>query len=375
MALFTNLHHVGDLLVQMLEADGLSGTIQVGPPLDTVTGSAEVIRVTLLWTSPQASHRNDDWQRRQDGGLVAPPLSLSAFYLITTYGSTEIEDPVSAHRLLGEVMQVFHAKPTIAVTSPQGDGVRELSIVQVPTDADLMERLYSVLQLKHRPWVLYEVGPVQLPMLVSDAAPPRVVAPGGVHLRDLQVAGRPLLLRVTPESQVQGGRIRVDVDLRGRPLTSVLVDGVATPVGQLDTLGPAAYTLALPNGVATGSRPVRVEVGDNVIHPPRQFSEPSHIHVLDAALAPTLDAPPLGSLIVNELLLTGHNLGALQELLCWPDTKLSTPGQVVSLAFEDLQDTSVKLSSFAGLTPGTWRLSARIGAHVYTPYVLLELMS
>jgi hypothetical protein len=225
MAVFSNLHHVGEVIVEMIEtnlAAAPTGTIQVGPPLDTPTGAAEDIRVTLLWVTPQPTHRNDVWERKAGGGLKPPPLTLSAFFMVSTYGSAA-EDPVRAHELLGNIMQIFHTEPelTLPLAGLPGKGEGRLSIVQVPTAADLMEKVYAPLQAKHRAWVLFEAGPIQLPMNVSDTAPGPVVAPGGIHFEGVEVLTRPRIVRVTPSRQAQGGRVRVDVELAGRDLVQI----------------------------------------------------------------------------------------------------------------------------------------------------------
>ena len=385
MAVFSNLHHVGEVLATSI-ADAipeLTDKVRAAPPLESATSDGEEIRVSLLWVTPQASHRNDDWARKPGGGLTPPPLSLSAYYLITTYGTSEAGIPARAVELLGQVMVAFHTTPVLSLPSALAPdlGEGELGVVQVPVDTELTEKLYSIIQFKHRPWVLYEVGPISLPMAADDAAAQRVVAPGGLRFGDIEVIGRPQVLRVTPTSQVQGGQIRVDVDLLGRSLTSVRVDGVATPAASLTVIADAAsYVLALPNAapdiVAPGQRPVRVEVGDKDLDPPRQFSAPQPVLVLDPS-TPTLDAPSAAVSLGAPLPLTlhGHNLGGATKLLCWPDAEITTPAQVVALDVGGVADQSLDLDALGDLVAGVWRVSARIGDHVYTPYVVLELTS
>ncbi|NVB37038.1 DUF4255 domain-containing protein [Pseudenhygromyxa sp. WMMC2535] len=386
MAVFSNLHHVGEVLVELI-SDNLpsvpTGTVQVGPPLDTATGAAEDVRVTMLWVTPQPTHRNDGWERTPEGGLRPPPLSLSAFFMVTTYGSSA-EDPIRAHELLGNVMQIFHTQPELslplAALADRGEG--SLRVVQVPTAADLMEKIYSPMQLKHRAWVLFEVGPIQLPMDVDDATPGPVVAPGGIRFEGVEVLSRPRITRVTPSRQAQGGRVRVDVELFGRSLAQILAEGIAVPLASLDALtAGSAYALTLPNVdpevVATGTRALRLEVGDAQLDPPQQFSVREQITVLDAS-TPTLDAPTVAShSMAGDLVLDGRALGSLGAVVLWPDEGIADPSAVKTITPASFDATSVTLSAAelagAGLSAGSWRISARIGDHVYTPYVLLEL--
>jgi hypothetical protein len=387
MAVFNNLHHVGEVLVQTI-ADGLpaplAGLLQVGPPPLKIDGNSEDIRVSLLWITPQATHRNDRWERNADGSSKPPPLTISGFYMVSTLGSSG-GDPIRAHELLGNVMLIFHRVPELqlplAALPAAGEG--PLSVVQVAGAAELLEKIFVPLQVPLRPWALFEVGPIQLPHQVAPLPPPPVVRPGGIRLGELQVLGRPQLLRVTPEQQAQGGRIRIDVELLGRTLVAVLVDGVSTPAAALiELVAESSYVLELPDvapdSILPGARWIRLEVGDDLVDPPRQFSERAALQVLDPS-TPTLDAPSFAShSLAAPLILQGRSLAATVELVFWPDRELSMPSEIKSLlapaaAATTIQATAAQLGA-AGLTPGSWRVSARIGAHVYTPYVVMELV-
>ena len=385
MAVFSNLHHVGEVLVEMIDGNlpsAPSGTVQVGPPLETSTGATEDIRVTLLWVTPQATHRNDVWELKPGGGRRPPPLTLSAYFLITTYGSAA-EDPIRAHELLGNVMQIFHteAQLTLPLATLSGRGEGTMSVVQVPLEADMLEKIYAPLSVKLRPWVLFECGPIQLPHNAADAAPAPVVAPGGIHLDGPQAQTRPQISRVTPNRQARGGRIRVDVELHGRPLEALYVEGVATlAASATELISDEAYAFALPNTppdqVLPGTRAVRVGTG-SVGDPPQLFSEQLLVQVLDSS-TPTLDAPIVAThSLASDLVLDGRELDGLDEVVFWPDagvTVLISEGAVTPATFDDtsITITSAELGS-AGLTAGAWRISARVDGHVYTPFVIVEV--
>ncbi len=387
MATFTNLHHVGEVLVQTIRdrlPAPVAGSIQCGPPPAKIDGTTEEIRVTLLWTTPQPNHRNDRWERNPDGSSKPPPLTVSAFYMISTLGSSQ-NDPIRAHELLGNILQIFHSVPELElplVPLPAA-GKGSLAVVQVPTVVDMLEKIFVSLQVPLRPWALFEVGPIQLPHQAAPSSPAPVVRPGGIHLGDIEVLARPQLLRVTPAQQAQGGRVRIDVELIGRPLDAVLVDGVSIPVAALTELvAGTSYLLALPNAdpdvIAPGNRWVRLEVGDELSNPPRQFSERAALRVIDPT-TPTLDAPSFAShSLAAVLTLHGRSLAATTELVFWPDRELSVPSEIKSLLAPaadatTIQATPAKLAA-AGLAPGNWRVSARIGTQVYTPYVVVEMI-
>ena len=381
MAHFTNLHHVGEVLVQLitenLDTPG-STTVQVGAPIEVATGPSEEVRITLLWVTPQPSHRNDPYESGSTGARVPPPITLSAFFLVTTYG-TSSDDPVRAHEILGNVLQAFHTIPstTLPLTSLPTVGEGRLTFTLVPTTAELTEHVYTPLQVKHRPWALYEVSPIQLPMRVPDAPPAAAVRPGGIHLGGPSAQSRPVLTSISPDRQGEGGIVRLDVDLKGRSLSQVSVDAQLVAVAELTVIDPdRTYLLELPP-IATAGRVVdlRLRVGDTISDPPVQFSEPRSLATL-ATDAPTLDAPvPSG--ITATLVLSGRALSDTVELLIWPDGAVADPSDVRSLIPNSVTSTTVEITAAQwasiGIQPGRYRVAVRLSAGPIAPFIVLEL--
>ncbi len=93
---------------------------------------------------------------------------------------------------------------------------------------------------------------------------------------------------------------------------------------------------------------------------------------------PVVDAPPATPHDPGtDLVLGGANLAGAQEAVLWPDAGLGAPTDVHSLPVSGVADDSVTIPSAGGLATvggrGPWRLTLRVGAQVYTPYVLVEL--
>lgn len=382
MALFSNLHHVGEVIVQII-TDNLdsapTGQIQVGPPLDNPTGTAEDIRVTLLWVTPQPTHRNDPRESNGAGGMLQAPLTITATYMVTTYGSAS-DDPVRAQELLGNVMQAFHTVPSVNLPLPTlpGAGEGRLTFTQVPTTLEMTERIFIPLQIKLRSWVMFEVGPVQLPKRTPVEPPAAMVRPGGIHLGPVTPLAQPELVRLTPAQQGVGGIVRLDVETNGRALTEINLDTAIVPAASLTVITPGkSYLLTLPSTVGAGRAvPVRLRVGDRLTDPPEQFSPPQQLPVL-ATTSPTLDAPPAYT-IGDALTLVGRALTGAQQLLIWPDGPLTEPTEVRTLVIPAgaVTPTSVEITAAAmasaNLKPGFFRAAISFASGLLTPFVVLE---
>jgi hypothetical protein len=381
VALFTNLHHVGEVLVQLITSnlDVATGVnVQVGPPLDTVTGAGEEIRVTLLWLTLQPTHRSDPAVADATGQLVPPPVTVSVFYLITTYGSVA-EDPIRGHELLGNVLQAFHTFPsvTLPLAAVPAAGEGRLTFVQVPITPELMEHIFTPVQAKHRPWVLYEVGPVQLAMRKAPTAQAGLVRPGGISLSGPSPVSSPIFLRLTPASQAAGGVVRLDLDLKGRSLAGITAGSefVPFPSASITETSPGkTFLLTLPASV-TADRGVELRARtQSVADPPVQFTGTQRLGVLTTT-TPTLDAPA-PRVLTAALSLAGRALSTANELLIWPDVSLVDPSAIKSFT-PTAAATSVSLPagalSGAGLVAGTYRCAVRLSNGQFTPFVLLEL--
>ncbi len=363
MAVFNNLHDVGQHLADVLTQAGLPG-VQVGPPPESATSVTESIRLTLLWLTPQPGHRNDP-PTMGPNGVERVPVSLSTYFLVTTYGSDASEDPIQAHNRLGQVLQIFHQSTVLA---PPGNNAGALSVVHMTTDVDLTEKVYSTLQVGLRPWAILEVAPVQLrdPELLDPVVHP-VVRPGGLAMGPVEAIAPPLIERITPETARQNGVIRIDAAYRGTP--SVAVDGVALPgpavsvvddviFADLSTVTPNAYDVTLTDGFLTSSA--------------------AYLTVAEPPTA-SVNAPDPGvhSIASGDLTLTGQDLAAADRVFLWPDAGVAAPSEVVALtpvtALPNQVNVAQAVVAGASLRDTVYRVTVGVGPHTYTPWVLLEV--
>jgi hypothetical protein len=372
MAVFGNLHDAGTVLADILQ-DRIDPTLEVlaAPPIENPTAAGEAIRLTLLWVTPQPTHRNDPWEPNFEGRPVPPPVTLSAFYLVTAYGTAPDGQPAQAYNRLGQVLQVFDSEPRIELPQPPvttlGEGA--VGVVHVPTAADLMEKIYTPLQMRHRAWALFEVGPIQLQSLAQTGPEQPIVHPGGVHLGEFDTAPRPEIRQITPAIAAETGRLRLDATYSGP------IDGVR--VGDT-VIAPAALTVPRPDGPILFTLPASVSSGfyDVTLHAAGAISAPLTLEVRDAA-TPSLDAPAvLTQSIAANLVLTGRALDTTTEVLIWPAQGVASPDDIITLAVPgplpgQLTIPAASLAA-AGIRQIEYRVTARVSPQLFTAFVLLE---
>jgi hypothetical protein len=387
MARFANLHDAGRALASHLRrniAPALNDVL-AAPPLENAASPGEALRVTLLWVTPQPTHRNDTWVTGDDGQRRAPPLSLSAFYIITAYGTAGTGESTQAINRLGQALQVLDRSPVIempladdpgtaAVDPVPGEG--RLTAVVVPVAADLMEKVFTPLQMRHRPWALVELGPVQLEPLAAPLPGPDVVAPGGVRLTGPRPIARPAIRALSPARLGAGRRLRLDTveagdaeTLRLGGVTFRLVDApaAADEIARPDESGRvfAIY----PNGQPEGAI-------DAVLSGPGGASDPVPLTIVAPTL-PALDAPSRPLAPGEDVVLTGDSLDPTEHVFLWPDRGIQAPAEVIERAPDALAPGQITLTRVAldaaGLRPQTWRVAVRVGPNRFTPFVLLEV--
>ncbi|MEM1032356.1 MAG: Pvc16 family protein [Myxococcota bacterium] len=373
MASVNNLFHVSDGLGAFLGGQLPGVQIVLGPPPDVPVVTEEV-RVTLVYVSQQPSHRNDGFVRDADGTAIAPPLSLSAFYLVTTYGEAPSQNVEGAHRLLGAVARAFHDQPVLDLSLfSTGEGA--LQVAMVPMTPELMEKLFSPFKISHRPFLLYEVWPVQLRSGLPAVPPSTVVSPGGLRLDGPATDGPPTLTRVVPQRPALDRFIRIDGPF-GAPADSVRIGNAVFRAGSGDfvPVDPASPEL----GVRLQLDPTRLQAG---VHSVTVTTGTTTSRAVDIEIQPafslTLDGPSemRHSQASGPLELTGEGLGTAAEVLVWPDAGIGDPSEVVDFTVANVNANKVDFTP-TGLDAGLYRIAVRVtssGADRFTPYVVMEL--
>ena len=74
----------------------------------------------------------------------------------------------------GTTIQAWHYQPSTGSSGP--------SITVVPQSEEMMEKLFGLLQVEHRPFVLYEVTQIQLSSYAPVLQPPPILSPASQTL-------------------------------------------------------------------------------------------------------------------------------------------------------------------------------------------------
>ncbi|SNX70236.1 uncharacterized protein DUF4255 [Cereibacter ovatus] len=384
MARIANLHDAGRAL-----AAHLRGLIQpaltdvlAAPPLDNPAAQAEAVRLSLLWVTPQPTHRNDPWVTGGDGQSRPPPVSLSAFYLVTAYGTSGAGEPTQAINRLGQALQAIETRPVIDLPIAASAGIDpvpgsgRLTIAVVPVAADLMEKIFTPLQVRHRPWALVELGPVQLDRLAAPRPAPDLVAPGGLRLEGPQPVTRPVIRAMHPAPLGAGRRLRLDTVEAGG--ATALLIGAARFAFADAPAGPDQIARPDGEGRVFATYPAASATGalDVILIGPDGPSERHPLTVTEAGLA-ALDAPlaplPPGA----DLVLTGAGLATAERIFLWPERGIRSPAEVIGLAPAVVLAGQVSASraalDAAGLRPIPHLVALRLDTGRFTPPVLLEI--
>lgn len=378
MATFTNLYHATEVIKHVLETQIAPppSSVIVGPPPDTVL-TTEELRVSLLWLNEQPGHKNDGRIRKPDGTLSPPPASLSIFVLITGYGEDLAKNAAGAHRVIGEVLRIFHAVPEIEMpiaALPTNSGKGQISLSLVPLTPDLLEKLFSPLQIKHRPFLLYEVGPVQLVSLLPETPVSPVVAPGGVVLTGPTTATPPIISRLVPRTLAEGGYLRID-GVFSSPVDTIWIGSRRFDTGSFELIDSGrAVGLALPtvkpNAIGPGVARVSVLSGTLA-------SEPTELRVVPAG-SWSINAPKVLSVAKGTFLkLVGQNLLGATHVYVWPESGIYAPTDVHKVDGLAITPTSVEFK-VPNVLPGQYRIAVELtlGPSVplqFTPFVDVEI--
>jgi len=176
-----------------------SFTVTALPPDRITTGQTEPnqLNLFLYQMTSNPGWRNVDLPSRDSGGgrVTNPPLALDLHYLLTAYGSKDL----NAEILLGYAMQLLHETPVLSrgqlrvvlggtplvdgtiLPSPFGtlsaldlaDQVELIKITPVFLSSEDLSKMWTAMQARYRPTIAYVASVV----LIEATGPTRIAPP------------------------------------------------------------------------------------------------------------------------------------------------------------------------------------------------------
>src|SRR5579883_997742 len=381
MASFNTLFELSQTLQMVLadKTDVAQNNIFIQPPPANPPNN-EGIYISLLRVNEQATHKNDTYYRNPDGTQTPPPITISAYYLVTTYGLAGT-NATRQHQILGEVLRVFHTYPRLQLpltltqnlNGQKTPGTGPIAVNQVPQSEEMMEKLFSLLQISHRPFVLYEVVQAQLSSYAPVLSPSGTVVPGGTSIIGPSGNPAPVVTSILPRMQTLGGRIRIDGSWSGAPQAVYIGPGngfkVQIPTANLTILVPnQTYTAVIPATTVQDVDYLTMQTGTGSTATP---SQPFSVQIVDPTM-PMIDAP--NTLTVSRsanFTITGHNLQNVTKLAAWPDVGLRSPSDFKLINVQPPPASGKQAMALAvdmqaaGLRLQPYRFALRVGSNVY----------
>jgi hypothetical protein len=237
-----------------------------------------------------------------------------------------------------------------------------------------MEKLFSPLQIKHRPFLIYEVGPVQLVSLLPQTPVAPVGAPGGVVLAGPTTATPPIISRLVPRTVAEGGYLRID-GVFSAPVDTIWIGSRRFDPGSFDVIDAGrAVGLTLPTAPpdAIGPGVARVSVTSGTL-----ASDPTELRVVPAG-SWSIDAPKVLAVAKGTTLkLEGQNLLDATHVYVWPEGGIYAPSDVHKIGGLTVTASSVEFK-LPDVLPGAYRIAVELtlGASVplqFTPFVNVEI--
>jgi hypothetical protein len=248
----------------------LLGEMRLTPPLDVTvlapdeTGSERRINLFLYKLAENPFLKNQDVTVRagNPNQLVAEPLSLYLFYLMTPYAPNDPQTGnASAHQILGEAMRVFYENPVVPkeyLDNGLTTAREHLQIASSAVDPEELSRIWTTFSQPFRLSVLYQVSTVQLDRLPESQRPlPKRVRQVGVPGIQ-QPTDPPAVSSMSPEAGAAASTVTFAGEhLRGWQAT-VSIGG--HEVVEAESLSGDQFNVTVPVDLLPGFYDVRVDV-------------------------------------------------------------------------------------------------------------------
>jgi hypothetical protein len=169
---------VSESLKSLLEAE-MSPTAKVTllSPVDT-SSQQKRINLFLYRVAPNPHLNNRGFQPKAGAPdrIVAPPLSLNLFYLMTPYAQLDSETgQADAHGLMAEAMRVLHENAVVPQQYLENGLTQgQVRVTLHASDTEELSKLWTALEENIRLSAVYEVAYVDVPSRQEGPVPRQV---------------------------------------------------------------------------------------------------------------------------------------------------------------------------------------------------------
>lgn len=198
-----------------------------GQPLGTSR-----VNLFLYHLEEPAHSQNMDWVDIGAGRQIPYPLSLKLYYMLNIF-TPDRSSNLDEHRILGDVMRVFHANPIVDPVyfegtlnpnePPLGVPWEELKIIRHPLPLEDLAAIWHAINNPYRLSVAYEVSVVMI------EPPPhkgrRIRRVDVTHVRAEPFRGRPVINRIEPERGYAGDIVTIYGEGFDRDFLKLSLDG------------------------------------------------------------------------------------------------------------------------------------------------------
>lgn len=305
-------------------------TVTAIPPDWIETGDdtqTNQLNLFMYMATPNAGWRNQGFPafNAQGERVSNPPLALDLHYLLSAYGSEEL----NADILLGYAMQLFHEFPVLArntirtLLSPQPVGplpdrlsylasselaqqVEQIKITPESLNTEEISRLWTAFGAKYRPTTFYKATVVLIESRRSTKSALPVRQPN-VYVRPFR---QPIIEKISSQSRegepiLDNQKILHDyrlvligAQLRGEAFT-IRVDEIEPPEQNLITLTDNQIIFRLPNELTAGIH------GVQIIHEVDMGSPPSPRQGFSSNIEAFVLSPDIESISLADEMLNG----------------------------------------------------------------------
>lgn len=174
MSEYTVIGDVGETMIQLLR-ENMQGLINPASIVLASPGEFEAqdnprLSLFLYQVVENAHLKNQEMQSLNTTTVQYPPLTLDLYYMLTSYGSTQVADKtdraVEEHKVLGRAMQIFYDNAVLRGSLLRGSlsgADEELRLTLHPAPLEEMNRLWN--SFPDKPFklsVCYLVTPVKI---------------------------------------------------------------------------------------------------------------------------------------------------------------------------------------------------------------------